>query len=155
MGFGVSGSTAVIFLGVLIASGTLYTTTAGTAEQVTEARDTEGEELLDRRNTVIDVTAVVYNTTSGTLNVTVTNNGSTTLSVEDTSLLVDNEYVLPDSTAVDGDTDTDIWAPDQGLALGVNANTTSALDADTTPDRVKVVAENGVAASNTTVEAVS
>ena len=96
MGFGVSGSTAVIFLGVLIASGTLYTTTAGTAEQVTEARDTEGEELLDRRNTVIDVTAVVYNTTSGTLNVTVTNNGSTTLSVEDTSLLVDNEYVLPD-----------------------------------------------------------
>ena len=155
MGFGVSGSTAVIFLGVLIASGTLYTTTAGTAEQVTEARDTEGEELLDRRNTVIDVTAVVYNTSSGTLTLTVANNGSTTLSVEDTSLLVDNEYVRPDSTAVDGDPDTDIWAPDRAVEFGVNADTTSGLDASTTPDRVKVVAENGVAASNTTVEAVS
>jgi flagellar protein FlaF len=154
MGFGVSGSTAVIFLGVLIASGTLYTTTAGTVERVTEARNAEGEELLDRRNTVIDVTAVVYNTSSGTLTLTVANDGTNTLSVEDTSLLVDNEYVRPDSTAVDGDTATDVWAPDGRLEFGVNVNATT-LDASTPPDRVKVVAENGVAASNTTVEAVS
>ena len=154
MGFGVSGSTAVIFLGVLIASGTLYTAAAGSAEQVTDARDAEGEELLDRRNTVIDVTDVVYNTSSGTLNVTVANNGTTALSVADTILLVDNENVIPNSTAVDGDTDTDVWAPDQGLEFGVNVNAT-ALDASTTPDRVKVVAQNGVAASNTTVEEVS
>ena len=154
MGFGVSGSTAVIFLGVLIASGTLYTAAAGSAEQVSDARSAEGEELLDRRNTVIDVTEVVYNTSSGTLTLTVTNNGTTTLSVEDTSLLVDNEYVLPNSTAVDTDTDTDVWAPDQSLVMTVDANTTPALDASTTPDRVKVVAENGVAASNTTVEEV-
>ena len=155
MGFGVSGSTAVIFLGVLIASGTLYTAAAGSAEQVSDARSAEGEELLDRRNTVIDVAEVVYNTSSGTLTLTVTNNGTTTLSVEDTSLLVDNAYVLPNATAVDTDTDTDVWAPDQALVMTVDANTTPALDASTTPDRVKVVAENGVAASNTTVEEVS
>ena len=154
MGFGVSGSTAVIFLGVLIASGTLYTAAAGSAEQVSDARGAETDELLDRRNTVIDVAEVVYNTSSGTLDVTVTNNGTTTLSVADTSLLVDNEYVLPNSTAVDGDPDTDVWAPDQRLEFGVDANTTPGLDASTTPDRVKVVAENGVAASNTTVEEV-
>ena len=149
MGFGVSGSTAVIFLGVLIATGTLYTAAAGSAEQVSDARDTEQEELLDRRNTAIDVTEVVYNTSSSndTLFITVINDGSTTLSVDDTSLLVDNEYVVPDSTAVEGDTETDVWAPDQSLVF----ETTNS----SAPSRVKAVAENGVAASNTTVEEVS
>jgi flagellar protein FlaF len=146
VGFGVSGSTAVIFLGVLIASGTLYTATAGSTEQISEARDVDQEELLDRRNTVVDATDVVYNSSNDTLLVTVTNAGTTTLSVAETSLLVDNEYVVPNSTAVDGDADTDIWAPDEELVLGVNTSST--------PDRVKVVTGNGVAASNTTVEAV-
>ena len=151
MGFGVSGSTAVIFLGVLIASGTLYTATAGSAERVSEASDAESEALLDRRNTAIDATEVVYNTSSSndTLRITVTNGGTTALSAEDTSLLVDNEYVPPGerSTTVDGDTATDVWAPDQSLVIETTRSST--------PDRVKVVAENGVAASNTTVEAVS
>ena len=147
MGFGVSGSTAVIFLGVLIASGTFYTAVTGSAERVSEASDAEGEELLDRRNTAIDATGVVYNNSSDTLNVTVANDGTTTLSANDTSLLVDNEYVIPNATTVDGDPGTDVWAPDQRLVMTV--------DADSTPDRVKVVAENGVAASNTTVEEVN
>lgn len=146
MGFGVSGSTAVVFLGVLIASGTLYTAAAGSAERVSEARNVEGEELLDRRNTVIEVTEVVYNNSTDTLDVAVTNNGTTTLSVADTSLLVDNEYVRPNATVVDGDGDTDVWASDQRLVITV--------DTGVVPDRVKVVAENGVAASNTTIEEV-
>jgi len=146
VGFGVSGSTAVVFLGVLIASGTLYTAAAGSAERVSEARNVEGEELLDRRNTVIEVTEVVYNNSTDTLDVAVTNNGTTTLSVADTSLLVDNEYVRPNATVVDGDGDTDVWASDQRLVITV--------DTGVVPDRVKVVAENGVAASNTTIEEV-
>lgn len=146
MGFGVSGSTAVVFLGVLIASGTLYTAAAGSAERVSEARNVEGEELLDRRNTVIEVTEVVYNNSTDTLDVAVTNNGTTTLSVADTSLLVDNEYVRPNATVVDGDGDTDVWASDQRLVITV--------DTGVVPDRVKVVAENGVATSNTTIEEV-
>lgn len=153
VGFGVSGSTAVVFLGVLIASGTLYTAAAGSAEQLSDARSAESEELLDRRNTVINVASVTYNTNTSTLTVTATNNGTTALSVADTSLLVDNEFAIPDSTAVDDDTATDVWAPDQSLVVTVDADTAPALDA-TTPDRVKVVAENGVAASNTTVEEV-
>jgi len=146
VGFGVSGSTAVVFLGVLIASGTLYTAAAGSAERVSEARNVEGEELLDRRNTVIEVTEVVYNNSTDTLDVAVTNNGTTTLSVADTSLLVDNEYVRPNATVVDGDGDTDVWASDQRLVITV--------DTGVVPDRVKVVAENGVATSNTTIEEV-
>ncbi|MFC6872030.1 archaellum stator protein ArlF [Halobellus marinus] len=144
MGFGVSGSTAIIFLGVLVATGTLYSAAAGTAEQIAEAQEEDREDLLDRQNTEIGVTEVVYNDSESNLDITVTNMGTTTLSVEETSLLVDNALVQPDSTTVDEDGSTDVWAPDSSLVLHV-----SGIDQ---PDRVKVVAENGVAASNTTVE---
>jgi flagellar protein FlaF len=150
VGFGVSGSTAVIFLGVLIATGTLYTAAAGSAEQISEARDDDQEDLLERRNTAIDVTRVVYNSTGNdNLEVTVQNTGTTTLSVNGTSLLVDNEHIDlgHTQTSVEGDDTTDVWAADQTLVL------TTTMDQE--PDHVKVVAENGIAASNTTVEVVN
>lgn len=138
MGFGVSGSTAIIFLGVLIATGTLYTTTAATVEQVDEARDEQQEHLLDRRNTEIDVTSAVYNSTSGTLNLSVSNEGATTLSVNGTTLLVDNRYESTATASVDGITATDLWEPGETLTLNVSM---------TEPARVKVVTEQGVADS--------
>ncbi|RLM59474.1 fla cluster protein FlaF [Halobellus sp. Atlit-31R] len=147
MGFGVSGSTAVIFLGVLIASGTLYTAAAGSAEQIAEAHDDDSERLLDRRNTALDVTRVIYNSSSGNLEVDVKNTGTTALSVNGTTLLLDNEYEEPISTEVGTDDATDVWGADQTLALFANVGQE--------PDHVKIVAENGVAASNTTVEVVN
>jgi flagellar protein FlaF len=147
VGFGVSGSTAVIFLGVLIASGTFYTAAAGSAEQITDAHDDESEDLLDRRNTAIDVTSVLYNESSSNLSIEVSNTGTTALSVEDTTLLVNNSHVVPDTTSVDGDFETDVWAAGQTLTLNVT-NTSP-------PEDVKVVAENGIAASNATVEVVN
>ncbi|MFB6251135.1 MAG: fla cluster protein FlaF [Halobellus sp.] len=147
MGFGVSGSTAIIFLGILIASGTFYTAAAGNVEQISEARDGESEELLDRRNTAIDVTSVLYDESSSNLSIEVNNTGTTTLSVEGTSLLVNNSHVFPDTTSVDGDFQTDVWAAGQTLTLNVT-NTSP-------PEDVKLVAENGIAASNSTVEVVS
>jgi len=144
MGFGVSGSTAVIFLGVLIASGTLYTAAAGSAEQITDARDGKGEDLLDRRNTDLEITKTVYNQSTDVLELNVTNTGTTTLSVNGTSLLVDNDYVTPDTTSVDGGGSTDVWGAGDVLVVTATNNST--------PDRVTVVAENGVAASNSTIE---
>lgn len=150
MGFGVSGSTAIIFLGVLIASGSLYTATAGTAEQLTDVRDQNSEDLLDRRNTALDVTSVVYNSSNGALEVDVKNTGTTTLSVNGTTVLVDNVPQQPLSTTVvtdeGSDAGTDVWGAGDTLALEI--------DVDSTPDRLTAVAENGVAASNSTVEAI-
>ncbi len=147
VGFGVSGSTAVIFLGILIASGTLYTAAAGSAEQISDARDEDSEDLLDRRNTALDVTSVVYDNSTDELEINVTNAGTTTLSVNGTSVLVDNEFANASSTRVDGDSATDVWGGDRTLVVTVN-------DVTAEPDRVKVVAENGVADSNSTVEVV-
>ncbi len=137
MGFGVSGASAVIFLGLFIAAGTLYATTSTTAELVSDASHDDRERLLDRRNTALNVTEAVYDTSEDTLNVTVENTGTHTLSVNDTTVLVDNEYVSTENATVEGVSGTDLWEPGQTLELTLT-NVTSA------PDRVKVVTETGV-----------
>ncbi|MFD1599431.1 fla cluster protein FlaF [Halobellus rarus] len=147
MGFGVSGSTAVIFLGILIASGTLYTAAAGSAEQISEARDEDSEDLLDRRNTELEITSVAYDNSTDELEINVANRGTTTLSVDGASVLVDNGFETADSTRVEGDESTDVWGGDQTLVINVS-------DVTAEPDRVKVVAENGVADGNSTVEVI-
>ncbi len=147
VGFGVSGSTAVIFLGILIASGTLYTAAAGSAEQISEARDEDSEDLLDRRNTELEITSVAYDNSTDELEINVANRGTTTLSVDGASVLVDNGFETADSTRVEGDESTDVWGGDQTLVINVS-------DVTAEPDRVKVVAENGVADGNSTVEVI-
>ncbi|WP_148413388.1 fla cluster protein FlaF [Haloferax sp. KTX1] len=139
MGFGVSGSTAIIFLGVLIATGTLYTAASNASENVLEAQDADAERALERTNTDIEVTNATYD--AGNLTVNLTNVGSETLSVSETTLLVDNAYVdVPSANAtVDGDAATDLWYAGENLSLVV--------DADPTPARVKVVTGSGVAAT--------
>lgn len=149
MGFGVSGSTAIIFLGVLVCTGTLYTAAAGTAETLNEAHDSNDERLLEQRNTEINVTSATYsnNSNSYPVDVRVRNEGTTTLSVNDTSLLVDNEYyTIAGATSVDGNSATGIWAPNETLLVE--------LTVDSEPSRVKVVTENGVADSNASLEEV-
>lgn len=143
MGFGVSGSTAIIFLGLLVATGTLYTAASTTAERLDEAHDETRERLLDRENTDIEIASATYDSSADNLEVTVTNDGATTLSVTDTTLLVDNAHVAPDTTSVGTDDTTDIWAPGETLTISVSGTGSTS--------RVKVVAENGVAATNGTV----
>jgi flagellar protein FlaF len=140
MGFGVSGASALIFLGVLIAGVTAYTASHAAVEQVSEAREDDRERLLDRRNTAINVTNATLET--GTLTLAVENTGSTTLAVNDTTVLVDNAYQETDAgngTNVDGVSviDTDVWAPGETLRL----NTTTFSSAG----RVRVVTGTGVA----------
>jgi flagellar protein FlaF len=137
VGFGVSGSTAIIFLGLLVATGTLYTAASTTAERLDEAHDDDQERLLDRKNTDVEIASA--SNVSTNLEVKVTNTGSTTLSVEGTTLLVDNSYVSPDTTKVEGDQATDVWAPGETLTFEVVDEGDAA--------RIKVVTENGVAAT--------
>lgn len=142
MGFGVSGSTAIIFLGVLICTGTLYSAAAGTAEQLTDAEQANHERLLERQNTGIDIFNATYNESGEKLLVIRTNNtGSTTLSVDDTTLLTENEYknVSPSNAYVDNDQTTDLWMPGETLRIELSTNAS----------RVKLVTETGVSDSRT------
>ncbi|AFK18937.1 fla cluster protein FlaF [Haloferax mediterranei ATCC 33500] len=141
MGFGVSGSTAIIFLGVLIATGTLYTATSNATENVLEAQDADAEQALERTNTEISIAEASYDSGTSNLTVNVTNNGSETLSVNETTLLADNAHVkVPnENSTVEGDTTTDLWFAGENLTIEVGF--------DSAPSRVKVVTGTGVAAT--------
>lgn len=137
MGFSVSGSAAIVFIAAFVSVGILYSAAYNGYEDVTAAQDGHADRVLDQRNTAIAITATTYNDTAETLTVQVLNQGSTTLSVAATDVVVDGVYqgTWIDSN-VSGSTSTDVWAP--GETLNVT------LEASTDPGRVKVVTEHGV-----------
>lgn len=151
MGFSTSGSLLVIFVGLFIALGTMYTAASNTSDYFSEAASDQLSQHSDAQETRIDVT-VVWHATEENLTIRVDNVGSTALSVGATSVLVDGEYFGTDEfdvvtvgeTDEDGDTggvtaeqaDTDVWERGEQLRL---ENTTDE------PERVKVVTGVGVA----------
>lgn len=135
MGFSVSGSTALLFVALLVGLGMAQSAVTNGAERVTDARSAADERLLEQRNTDINITSVSYNATSGNLSVRVNNTGTTTLSVPAVDLLVDNAYVDA-TTTVGGSGSTEVWLP--GETLVANATVSSA-------NRTKVVSGPGVA----------
>ena len=107
MGFGVSGSYVVVFLAVLVSLGTVYGVLSNTTERVTDALDDELTRADETGRTDINITSADYR--NDTLQLEIENTGDTALSVSDTDLLVDGEYVLEKNrtSAVSGNGDTD------------------------------------------------
>ena len=143
MGFSVSGSTVVLFLGIVISFGIAHAAVNNGVESVTDAYQDSTDKELSRQNTAINITSAVANSASTTLNVTVENTGSTTLSVNDTDILINGTYTSHDSMEtleVDGNDATDLWLPGESLYFVVNRDPAA-------PFRVKVVTESGVSAS--------
>ncbi|WP_436923753.1 flagellin [Halosimplex amylolyticum] len=135
MGFSVSGSAAIIFVGLFIAFGMWQTAASNSFERVSEAQSDRSDAALDEQNTAIVVDSA--STTDGDLTVTATNTGSTALSLNRTDLLVDNDY----QTGWQGDVlfdgsqkPVDLWLPDEQITITVT----------TTGSRVKLVTESGV-----------
>jgi flagellar protein FlaF len=140
LGFSVSGSAAIVFVGLFLAVSTAYTASANGFERVTDARSAVDEAALDQQNTAIDIANATYDAGNDTLVLDVVNEGSTSLTVDAVDVLVDNAY--RDDAAVlqvGGDATTDLWLPGERLHLE--------LSAPTSPDRVKVVSGPGVAAT--------
>jgi flagellar protein FlaF len=138
LGFSVSGSAAIIFVGIFLAFSSAYTASANGFERVTDARSAVDEEALDQQNTALSVTNVTYDAGNDTLTVEAVNEGTTALEIGAVDLLVDNAY-RDNFTArtVGGDNSTALWLPGERLHLEVNATTR--------PNRVKIVSGPGVA----------
>ncbi|MFB6109209.1 MAG: flagellin [Haloplanus sp.] len=141
MGFSVSASAAIIFVGMLISLGIVYPAVANGGERIEAARDDQFENTRFMRNAAIDVTNASYDAGTDTLTVSAKNTGVTALSVTDTDVLADNEYLYPwDSHDVAGDNATDVWEP------GTTLTVTYQFDTDRpAPSAVVVVAEPGIA----------
>jgi flagellar protein FlaF len=140
LGFSVSGSAAIVFVGIFLAFSSAYTASANGFERVTDAKSAVDEEALERQNTALSLTNATYDAGTDTLTVEAVNEGTTTLDVEAVDLLVDNAYRDDFATrTVDGDDSTDLWLPGERLRLEVNASSQ--------PSRVKIVTGPGVAAT--------
>ena len=142
MGVSVTSSFAVIVVGAILAFGVFYSASANSFERVREASDGQTERFDRLQETAITVTAAdVIDTTPCTVRVNVTNEGQTTLTIDDTDVLVDGVYRTgwQSETTVEGEENTSDWFPTERLSLNVTA--------DGTPERVKVVTGPGVAAT--------
>lgn len=136
MGFSISGSTVVIFIGLLVSAATLYPALDSAQEARVDAIDDKSERMLVTTNTAVTITDT---DDANGLTVTARNTGATALDVGTVDLLVDGTYRVPDTTAVAGDTETSTWQPGETLELTVSGVST--------PDRVKIVTGPGVAAT--------
>lgn len=139
MGFSVSVSTLLIFLGIMLAAGPLYGAWTYTQEELSDADDAALNDLMEKKVTQIDITGTTY--TGSTYSAEVVNNGSAGVNVSRTTLLLDGELSSADK-AVKGSTGSGLWLP--GDTLVINATTS------TQPNRAKVVTPNGV--SDTVIE---
>jgi len=142
MGFGTSGSLLLVFAGLFVAVGSLYTVTANTAERMADATGAETDQFHEIQQSGINVTSAEWDQSAGDLVVRVDNTGETALDVENVDVLADGAYVRIDEferREVDGQS-SEIWRPGEQLVLE---------DTDTVgsqPGRVKVVAGPGLAA---------
>lgn len=148
MGFGVSGATAVVVVGLFVSAGIFYDAAATSYEAVDEAEDGRAEALLEQRNTAVSVANAAIQAPGNALVVRVSNTGSTSLAVPETTLLADNVVVPHDANAtwaVESDTETDVWLPGETLEVTVSRTWLDDIfGVDGDPERVKLAAETGV-----------
>ncbi|MCD2205001.1 fla cluster protein FlaF [Halobacterium sp. KA-6] len=140
MGFSVSGSAAILFIAAFVCVGILYSAAYNGYERVQDAEDSYDDRVLEQRNTVVNVTNATYNASGNEyVNVSVTNEGSTSLTVNETDLLIDGEFQPRDSYEtwdVAGQSNTTLWLPGETYNITVRMATQ--------PDRVKLVTSSGV-----------
>lgn len=141
MGFSVSGSAAIIFLSTFIAFGMLYTAADNSVHELIDAQDDRSDGTLETKNTQIEVVNATYDDVDNEVTITANNTGATDLSLEATTLLLDNtvKQGWQENATVDGDSETDLWLPGETLTITVNA--------DSTPDRVSLTTGSGVSAT--------
>lgn len=142
MGFSVSGSLVIVLLGLFIALGAFYGSLSNSVERVVDAESDRIDRMDRVAETGVEITGVdVVNATSCDVEVTAENAGETTLDVNETDLLYDNEYrtAWRQNATVDGEA-TDLWHPGAELTLTTH-------DHVSPPERVKLVAGPGVAST--------
>ncbi|MFC7228240.1 fla cluster protein FlaF [Salinirubellus salinus] len=147
MGFGVSGATAVVVVGLFVSAGIFYDAAATSYEAVDEAEDDRAEALLEQRNTAVAVANAAIQSPGNALVVTMENTGSTTLGVPETTLLAENVVVPHDANAtwaVESDTGTEVWLPGETLEVTVSRTWLDTTFDGGDPTRVKVATDTGV-----------
>ena len=141
MGFSVSGATAIVFLGAVIAFGSAYPAVVDSTEAIADAQGQQSDRILEQQNSEITVETADYDAGNDTVTANVSNSGTTALAVADVDVLVNGTYRDGATVEVVGNTETDVWLP--GETLRVEVTPTSATAGDEL--RLKLVTGPGVA----------
>lgn len=143
MGFSVSGSAAVIFVGVVVAAGVAIPPVLASFGELSGAQGQQIDRGVAITNTDFAIGQADYDGTADELSVNLTNDGSTTLRVEHLSVLVDGEIRTGSNltTVVEGASGAELWLPGETLTVTVSA--------ESADGRVKFVTGNGVAETTT------
>ncbi|ELY70778.1 flagellin [Natronobacterium gregoryi SP2] len=135
-----------MLIAFLVAAGVMFPAIFTVSSDTGDAFAAQADQTRDQVNTAIAVEPI--DDSGGDIVVAVDNEGTTSLTITDTDLLVNGEFVQPDGTVVDdGETErdeTDIWLPGTTLELTVSETTLSESGIDDV-ERVKVVTETGIA----------
>jgi len=131
VGFSVSGSAVIIFVGVMVAAGIAVPSLVGSMGALADSQGEQVDRGIDALNTEFEITSATYDQSAEELTLELKNTGSTTLTLEGTSVLVDGDLKA-------GVTGTGLWLPGETTTVTITGETTK-------PARVKVVTENGIA----------
>lgn len=138
MGFSTSGATAILLVGVLVAVSVAYPTLQAAQDLRQDAIEDRDDRALETHNTAIDDVEATFD--GGELTVTARNDGTTSLSAADTTLLVDGTIPGDRDVEIDDEPDRELWLPEEELRITVDES-----DLSDDPDRIKLVTERGVA----------
>ena len=141
MGFSVSGATAIVFLGAVIAFGSAYPAVVDSTEAISQAQGEQSDRILEQQNSDITVETAAYDAGNDTVTANVSNSGTTALAVADVDVLVNGSYRDGATVEVVGNGGSDVWLP--GETLRVEVTGTSATAGDEL--RLKLVTGPGVA----------
>lgn len=146
-GLSTSASLLIVFVGLFLALGSLYTATANTGERLADARDDQRERQRAVAQTQVTVVTATWDVDAGTLRVEVNNTGERTLSVHESDTVLDGSYVPIDAyeRVTVADRETSVWRPGEQLVLE-DDNTVSS------PGRVRFVTGPGVADAREVVD---
>jgi flagellar protein FlaF len=123
MGFSVAASSAIIFIGFLFAAGILLTSMTIVIDDLKDDMDKYSEKLETQGATHFSIENATNSSTTIFMNLT--NTGATTLKVNELEILVNGSIVTPQvsHTSVEGNTNTNLWAPEESLYLEVQSST--------------------------------
>ncbi|ERH02879.1 MAG: putative archaeal flagellar protein F [Halonotius sp. J07HN6] len=157
MGFSISAATALIFASLFLAFGIFYPAMANGYERVEEADAAKADRDLAQAQTDIELDSSSANTAGPglqDLTIVVDNTGQTTLTVSETDILVNGNYIdwTNDNngdavrTTIGGNQQTDVWLPNETMTI-VYGHNTGPISSVSSPYNFKVVTEHGVSIS--------
>lgn len=138
MGFSVSASTIIIFIGLVVSAGMLYGAWDYSQDTLTEGEEIKNQLHIDKQQTDIEILGETVEHIDQYLVFDAYNDGNAEHSLEHVSVVIDGEIKdgMVNEVFVKGHDDSGVWLPGDTIHMNVTV--------EETPDRIVLIVDNGV-----------